>query len=102
MGRLDTTIKSPPVTSTTGGRLQKKVQQPVESISAPKYFYAKTDPKGGAIGYSQDEFDTSGKPYFAYRNPADTGTTTDKTRVATTFDPRVATTTLGPAARAPS
>ena len=93
MGRLDTTIKSPPVTSTTGGRLQKKVQQPVESISAPKYFYAKTDPKGGAIGYSQDEFDTSGKPYFAYRNPADTGTTTDKTRVATTFDPRVATTT---------
>lgn len=92
MGRLDTTIKTS--VSSSGGRLPKKVQPTVQPIPATNpYFYAKTDTQGGAIGYSQNEYDTSGKPYFAYRNPRDTATTTDRTRVSTTFDPRVATTT---------
>lgn len=56
-----------------------------QNIESP-YFYAKT-PGGGTIGQS-DQKDTSGKPYLAYRNPGDTATTTDKTRVATHFDPR--------------
>lgn len=60
------------------------------ATTSPKYFYAKTDSQGGAIGYSQNENDTSGRPFFAFREPGDSSTTTDKTRVATTFDPRVA------------
>lgn len=60
------------------------------ATTAPQYFYAKTDDQGGAIGYSQTEKDTSGRPFLAFRNPGDTATTTDKMRVATTFDPRVA------------
>ncbi len=51
------------------------------------YFYAKNE-DGGTIGKS-DELDTSGKPFLGYRNAGDIATTTDKTRVATTFDPRV-------------
>lgn len=56
---------------------------------SPSYFYAKTDDKGGAIGRS-DDLDVSGRPFLGYRNPGDTSTTTDRTRVASTFDPRVA------------
>ncbi len=57
------------------------------SVESP-YFYAK-DASGATIGAS-DEKDTSGKPFLGYRNPGDTATTTDKTRIATTFDPRKA------------
>lgn len=57
-----------------------------QPTSTPAYFYG-TSTKGAAIGKS-DEVDASGKPFFAYRNPGDTSTTTDKTRVATIFDPR--------------
>lgn len=57
------------------------------TAKSPNYF-ATTTPEGATIGFSTDEADTSGKPFFAYRNPGDTATTTDKTRVATTFDPR--------------
>ncbi len=52
---------------------------------ATPYFYTKL-PSGATMGKS-DELDNSGKPLFAYRNPGDTSTTTDRTRVATTFDP---------------
>jgi hypothetical protein len=64
----------------------KQVKQ-VSATPSP-YFYTKT-PSGATIGAS-DQLDTSGKPLLAYRNPGDTSTTTDTTRVATTFDPRVA------------
>lgn len=49
------------------------------------YFY-QSYPSGATMGRA-DELDTSGRPLVGYRNPGDTSTTTDKTRVATTFDP---------------
>lgn len=55
---------------------------------APSYFYGTTT-EGGTLGKS-DQVDTSGRPLLAYRKPGDTSTTTDRTRVATTFDPRKA------------
>lgn len=53
-----------------------------------QYFYKKFD-SGATIGTS-DKNDTMGKPLVGYRNPGDKATTTDMTRVATTFDPTVA------------
>lgn len=53
--------------------------------------YAGVDSRGFSTGFSEER-DTSGRPYFAYRNPGDTATTTDYTRIATDFNPRVATT----------
>lgn len=55
-------------------------------------YFSAVDKSGNSYGFS-DETDPSGLPYFAYRNPGDTATTTDKTRVAFRVDPRVATTT---------
>lgn len=53
-------------------------------------YFAAVDSKGNSFGFS-DQLDTSGVPYFAYRAPGDTSTTTDLTRVAVSgFDPRVA------------
>lgn len=52
-------------------------------------YFATTTPNGSTMGPSQQK-DTSGKPFLDYRNPGDTSTTTDKTRVDTPFDPRVA------------
>ena len=54
----------------------------------PKYFYGTTT-EGGVFGRA-DQVDTSGRPLLGYRKPGDTSTTTDYTRVATTFDPRKA------------
>lgn len=63
---------------------------PSASGTPTKYFYA-ADPKTGAtIGVSNEDDPYSGKPYFAYRLPGSNATTTDPTRVGTTFDPRVA------------
>jgi hypothetical protein len=62
--------------------------QPKKDTQSDPYFYGTTT-DGATIGRS-DQNDSSGKPFFAYRNPGDTSTTTDKTRVATTFDPRIA------------
>ncbi len=58
---------------------------PAKASSSP--YFAAVD-KGGSYGFSETEKDTSGKPLFAYRKPGDKATTTDKQRVATTFDPR--------------
>lgn len=57
-------------------------------VPADPYFYKKFD-SGVTIGKA-DEKDVSGRPFFAYRNPGDESTTTDKTRVASTFDPTIA------------
>ncbi len=54
---------------------------------SPAYFQSMS-PDGTFLGIS-DQHDISGKPYFAYKPPGE-ATTTDTTRVATTFDPRVA------------
>lgn len=53
----------------------------------PKQPFAAVDPSG-SYGFSDTERDTSGRPFFAFRSPGDTATTTDYTRVATDFDPR--------------
>ena len=58
--------------------------------SAKPGLFSAVDSSGNSFGFS-DQKDTSGKPFFAYRAPGDTSTTTDLTRVATSFDPRVAT-----------
>jgi hypothetical protein len=63
------------------------VPAPVEA--KPNYFYD-VDQSGNSFGFSQEEKDASGRPFFAFRKPGDTSTTTDKTRVATPFDPRKA------------
>lgn len=57
-------------------------------IGTSKPYFSTSTPTGATLGYSQEEKDTSGRPYFAYRNPGDTATTTDYTRTATRFDPR--------------
>jgi len=62
----------------TLSRRQQPAQQP---------YHTSVDSRGNSMGFS-DERDTSGRPFFAYRNPGDTATTTDRTRVATRFDPR--------------
>lgn len=69
---------------TPKGSVKTSAPAPVKS----PYFSA-VDTSGNSFGFS-NLTDASGKPFFAYRAPGDTSTTTDKTRVATTFDPRVA------------
>lgn len=60
---------------------------PAASSTPPEgYFYAK-NPDGSTIGASSDSDPYSGRPYFAYRTPGATATTTDYTRTATQFDP---------------
>lgn len=64
-------------------------EAPPEAGTKPgPYFYGQ-DSAGNTIGAS-DQNDTSGVPYFAYKTPDATATTTDYTRVATKFDPTVA------------
>lgn len=58
------------------------------STGASPYYYGST-PSGGTIGHA-NETDVSGRPFLDYRNPGDTATSTDRTRVATTFDPQIA------------
>lgn len=66
------------------------ISAPAPSLSQPdnsQYFYKKLD-NGSTIGAS-DQKDVMGRPFFAFRKPGDTSTTTDMTRTATTFDPTV-------------
>lgn len=63
---------------------QESSTTPATSTPSP-YFY-KQFPSGATQGAS-DQFDTSGRPLLGYRNPGDTATSTDTTRVDTTFDP---------------
>jgi hypothetical protein len=79
--------KSTPKASFWGASKPAPVaQDTTQDTSVPSPYYYNKFPSGATIGKS-DTLDTSGKPLFAYRNPTDTATTTDKTRVATTFDP---------------
>lgn len=67
------------------------VQSPQGSTQPPEgYFYAKDPKTGAAIGVSDKSDPYSGRPYFAYRTAGANATTTDSTRIGTTFDPRVA------------
>ncbi len=77
--------KSQPVTTSGVYAKFKGTTQPVESP-----YFAAVDKQGNSFGFSDTEKDTSGRAFFAFRKPGDTSTTTDKTRVATKFDPRVA------------
>lgn len=62
---------------------------PTPKTDTPSPYFSAVDDKGNSFGFS-DEKDASGKPFFAFRAPGDKATTTDKTRVATKFDPRIA------------
>ena len=88
-GRLGQPVATPPSNigvSGGSGRLRPPSPSPVQApVESPSYFYTKTR-SGATIGHS-DRLDSSGKPFFDYRNPGDTSTSTDKTRVATTFNP---------------
>lgn len=61
---------------------------PMLTPPAQKYFSTVDKATGTSIGFSAEK-DASGLPYLAYKNPGDTATTTDLTRVATSFDPRI-------------
>lgn len=74
----------------TGGIFSSVIQKPTEQKSVKPY--AGVDSRGFSTGFSE-ESDTSSRRFFAYRKPGDTSTTTDYSRVATNFNPRVATTT---------
>ncbi len=83
-------LAAKPIPTRNGTQLKSSAFDAMKPATAKTdpYFYAKND-DGSTIGKS-DQLDTSGKPFLGYRNAGDTATTTDKTRVATTFDPRVA------------
>lgn len=91
----DTNVAPPKATpSTNNGSLSSIFEPslaPTKDTTAPSnsgnssYFYG-TTPGGGTIGRS-DLLDTSGKPFLGFRNPGDTATSTDMTRIATPFDP---------------
>lgn len=74
-----------------GAGLLRGTAAPVNAPVSPpsNYFYTK-NPDGSTIGASDQSDPYSGKPYFAYRLPEADATTTDKTRVATTFNPETA------------
>lgn len=62
---------------------------PTQKTDTPAPFFTAVDKSGNSFGFSEEK-DVSGIPFFAYRNPGDQSTTTDKTRVAFRVDPRVA------------
>ncbi len=72
--------------STKSGGLFSSIKPASTTPETP--YFAAVD-QGGSYGFSDAEKDTSGRPFFAYRNPGDEATTTDKTRTAVKFDPRV-------------
>lgn len=57
--------------------------------SAGDYFQGK-EPSGSFLGVSDEKDPYSQRPYFAYRGPGDTATTTDRTRTAPKMNPEVA------------
>ena len=58
-------------------------------VATPSPYFSTTTANGSSFGPST-QLDPSGKPLLDYRAPGDTSTTTDQTRVDTTFDPTVA------------
>lgn len=86
-GRLPDILNRGPVVPSaqaTSGSLPNILNTPAP-VKGPDYFYTKL-PSGATIGRS-DQIDSSGIPFLGYRNPGDEATSTDPTRVATTFDP---------------
>lgn len=77
--------------SATSSPLLRNVPLPGQTPTTPseRPYFAAVDPKGNSFGFSDTEIDASGRPLFAFRKPGDQATTTDRTRVATKFDPRV-------------
>lgn len=87
---LDLSLGATPAPKTPVAKPAKGIDLTVSSTPKiqPDYFYKKYD-NGATVGRS-DDLDVTGNPLFAYRNPGDKATTTDRTRIATTFDPTVA------------
>lgn len=92
MGLLATTPALPTISPARSGGLLAGYKAPVQEATPSPYFYAK-NPDTSTIGASDEKDPYSGTPFFAYRTVGANATTTDKTRVASKFDPRVATTT---------
>lgn len=72
------------------------LKQPIKSVLAGKTaavpaagssYYGTTTSRGYVFGPSAEHDPFSDRPFIDYRNPGDTNTTTDKTRVDTTFNP---------------
>lgn len=85
MGLLST--PAAPVSTTPGSAGLLKDTVPSKTPTSDPYFYAKNS-DGSTIGRADDSDPYSGTPYFAYRTAGANATTTDKTRVASEFDPR--------------
>lgn len=66
--------------------------KPAPAGPASPYFQG-TEPSGAFLGISDQTDPYSGRPFFAYRLPGATSTTTDTTRVAPKVNPELATTT---------
>lgn len=65
-------------------------QKPAISASSPDAgYYGTTTSRGYVFGPSAEHDPYSGRPFIDYRNPGDTSTTTDRTRVDTPFNPMV-------------
>lgn len=83
----------PPPTPNTPSSLFGNVRMPgsepaTEAVRSP--YFSAVDATGNSFGFSDTEYDPSGRPLFAYRKPGDKATTTDRRRTATKFDPRQA------------
>lgn len=62
---------------------------PATTPTASPYFQGK-ESSGAFLGISDETDPYSGRPYFAYRLPGDTSTTTDMTRTAPKVNPEIA------------
>ena len=71
-----------------GGVLPPSRRERVQQEARQQEYFAAVTESGASLGFSDKDRDPSGRPYFAYREPGSTATTTDYSRVATTFDPR--------------
>lgn len=80
-------LTSKPFTSVPASPASSRT--PDAGSAGDTYFQGK-EPSGAFLGVSPDKDPYSQRPYFAYRGPGDTATTTDRTRTAPKMDPEVA------------
>lgn len=85
IGAIPSQVQTPP----TATPLHETIPTSPAMQSPSQRFFSTTDARGTSWGPST-ELDTSGLPYLSYRPAGASATTTDLTRVDTSFDPRVA------------
>lgn len=81
---------SQPTGNGTPSGLFSNIKVPTRAPTPTTSPYFATTTKSGASFGPSLTLDPSGRPLLDYRKPGDTSTTTDKTRVDTTFDPTIA------------